>query len=128
MLLRVLGAITLGFSAYLHYDIARGTQLYADGQITLTGLFMAQAVVGALVVLWVLARGDLLAWLAFGAVAAASLAALLLSSVVQIPAIGPFPIIYDPTWYTEKYLAAASAGAACLVALVALLGLRRKVR
>ncbi len=128
MLLRVLGAVTLGYSAYLHFDIARGTELFGAGQITLTGLFMAQAVVGALVVLWVLIRGDLLSWLAFGLVALASLGALVTSTVVQIPAIGPFPLIYDPLWYTEKILAAVSAGAACLVALVALLRLRRPAR
>ncbi|GAA2727569.1 hypothetical protein [Cellulomonas aerilata] len=129
MALRVIGALALGYSAYLHLDIALDRPpLFADGQVTLMGLFIAQAVAAAVVALWVLVRGTLLAWLAFGAVALGSLAALLVSSYVQIPSVGPFPVIFDPQWYSEKYLAAISAGIAALVALVAVLGLLRRSR
>lgn len=125
VVLRVLGAAALGVSAFVHIDIARGLPLFADGGITLMGLFMAQGVVAALAALWVLLRGDTLAWLAVGAVGLASLAALVLSVYVEIPSVGPFPVIYEPIWYTEKYVAAAAAGAAALIALVALASLRR---
>ncbi|WP_298459865.1 hypothetical protein [uncultured Cellulomonas sp.] len=128
-LLRVLGAITLGFSGYLHLRIALDRPpLFGDGEVTLSGLFVAQAVAAAVVVVWVLVRGDVLAWLAFAAVAAGSLVALLLSVVVRIPSIGPLPVIYEPLWYTDKYLAAISAGLAVVVALVALALLRRRAR
>jgi hypothetical protein len=128
MALRVLGAVALGFSAYLHFRIAaERPPLLADGQITLSGLFVAQAVAATLVSLWVLVRGSRLAWLAFGAVALGSLAALVLSVYVQIPSIGPFPLIYEPIWYLDKYLAAGSAALAALVALVALAATRRRV-
>jgi hypothetical protein len=128
-LLRVLGALALGFSAGLHLRIAlERPPLFADGQVTLSGLFVAQAVAAILVVLWVLVRGDQLAWAAFGLVALASLAALVLSVYVEIPSIGPFPVIYEPFWYTDKYLAGASAAVAVVVALIALVTLRRPAR
>jgi hypothetical protein len=82
-------------------------------------------VAAALVVVWVLVRGDRLAWLAFCAVALGSLVALVVSVYVQIPSIGPFPAIYEPLWYLDKYLAAGSAALAGVIALVALLSLRR---
>ena len=125
VVLRVLGTAALAVSAYVHVDIARGLPLFADGQITLMGLFIGQAVVAALVALWVLVRGDRLAWLAVAAVGLGSFAALVLSVYVQIPSIGPFPIIYEPLWYTDKVVAAVAAAAAALVAAVALAGLTR---
>lgn len=126
MALRVVGAIALGCSGYLHLRIAlERPPLFADGLVSLSGLFVAQAVAAAVVVIWVLVRGDLLSWLAFGAVALGSLAALVLSVYVRIPAVGPFPQLYEPIWYADKYLAAAAAAVASVVALVAVLGLRR---
>jgi len=128
-LLGLLGAVTLGYSAYLHARIAvERPPLFADGRVTLSGLFIAQATAATFVVIWVLVRRSVLAWLAFGAVAAGSLGALVLSVYVQVPSIGPFPVIYEPFWYQDKYLAAASAAAAVLVALVALVRLRRLSR
>ena len=125
--LRVIGAIALGYSGYLHLRIAlERPPLFADGQVTLSGIFIAQAVAAAVVVIWVLVRGDLLSWLAFGAVALGSLAALVLSVYVRVPAIGPFPELYEPIWYADKYLAAAAAAVASVVALVAVLSLRRR--
>lgn len=126
-LLRALGALTLGYSGYLHLRIALDRPpLLVDGGVTLMGLFVAQAVAVLVVVVWVLVRAGAVAWLAFAVVAVASLAALLLSVVVRIPAIGPFPEIHEPAWYTDKTLAAASAGAAVAVAVVALAVLRRR--
>jgi len=128
MLLRVIGALALGFSGILHAKMANDAPpLFQDGEVTLSGLFMAQAVAAVLVSLWVLVQGNRLAWLALGVVAAASLAALLLSTWVTIPSIGPLPEIHDPIWYTEKTLAAISAGIATLAAIAALSGSRRAV-
>jgi hypothetical protein len=129
MVLRVIGALALGYSGYLHLRIALDRPpLFADGQVTLSGLFIAQAVAAAVVVLWVLVRGDLVAWLAFGAVAVGSLVALVLSVYVRIPSVGPFPVIYEPVWYLDKNLAAVAAAIATLTALVALVRLRRPAR
>ena len=92
--------------------------------MTLSGIFIAQAVAAAVVVVWVLVRPGLVSWLAFWAVALGSLVALVLSVYVRIPAVGPFPELYEPVWYGDKYLAAAAAAVASLVALVAVLGRR----
>lgn len=118
IVLRVLGAAALAVSGWLHYDLATGP-LVSDGQVTLAGLFIAQAVVAGLVALWVLVRGDRLCWVAVLLVGVASLVALVLSVYVKIPSIGPFPALYEPLWYAEKVVAAVSAGAAAIVALVA---------
>jgi hypothetical protein len=128
IVLRVVGALALGFSAYLHAKIASNdTPLVADGEIRLSGLFVAQAVAAAIVSLWVLLQGSRLAWLAFGAVALGSFVAVVMSTYVTIPSIGPLPEIHDPVWYTDKTLAAITAGIATLVAVVALATSRRTV-
>ena len=119
LLLRVLGAAALGVSAALHVVLAQGP-LVSGGQITLAGLFLAQAVVATLVALAVLLLGSRLAWTAAAVLALGSLAALVLSVYVQLPAVGPFPALYEPAWYGEKVLAAVSAAVAAVVALVAL--------
>jgi uncharacterized YccA/Bax inhibitor family protein len=127
--LRLVGAAALGYSAYLHFRIAADSPpLAADGKVTLSGLFVAQAVAATLVSLWVLVRPNWLAWLAFGAVALGSLAALLISTWVEIPSIGPLPAIHDPVWFADKVLAALAAGVATLVAAVALVTTRRPAR
>jgi hypothetical protein len=124
--LRIIGAVALGFSAYLHFRIASDDPpLFQDGGIRLSGLFVAQAIAATLVSLWVLFQGSRLAWLAFAAVALASLAALVISTYVEIPSIGPLPLIHDPAWYTDKVLAALAAGVASVAALVALATARR---
>lgn len=129
VLLRVVGAASLGYSGYLHLRIALDRPpLVADGQVSLSGLFVAQAVAVALVVVWVLVRGSVLSWLAFGAVALGSAAALVLSVYVRIPPFGPFPEVYEPVWYLDKYLAGAAAVIAGVVALLAVLSLRGRDR
>lgn len=126
LVLRVLGALALGYSAYLHARIASdSTPLAADGEIRLSGLFVAQAVAAALVSLWVLIQGSRLAWMAFAAVAIGSFAAVVLSTYVTLPGIGPLPEIHDPVWYQDKVLATVAAGVASVVALVALATARR---
>jgi len=126
LILRVVGALALGFSAYLHARIASDAPpLFEDGGVTLSGLFVGQAVAATVVSLWVLVQGSRLAWLAFGVVALGSFVAVVMSTYVKIPSIGPLPVIYDPVWYTDKTLAAIAAGVATLVAAVALARSRR---
>lgn len=118
-LLAVLAAAALAVSAYVHADL--GDAPYAaDGQVTLSGLFVAQAAVAAFVALWVLVRPSGLSWLAVLAVGGASLLALVLSVYVRIPSIGPFPVLYEPLWYADKVVAAVATGTAAVVGAVAL--------
>lgn len=118
--LRGVATLALVVSAYIHIDLASGP-LVADGQVTLAGLFIGQAIAAAVAALWVLARGSRLAWLVTGGVGLASLTALVVSVYVLVPSIGPLPAVYEPFWYTEKVLAAASAAVAAVAALAALL-------
>ena len=124
--LRWLTAVALAVSAYLHWDLA-ASPYYADGQVTLSGLFLAQAVVAVVVAVWVAVRAETLAVLAALAVAAASLLALVLSVYVRLPSFGPFPVLYEPVWYGEK-VAAAVAAAVATVTATAALAARRTIR
>jgi len=118
--LRGVAALALAVSSYIHIDLAAGP-MFADGQVTLAGLFIGQAIAAALTALWVLARGSRLSWLATGAVGAASLAALVVTVYVLVPSFGPFPAVYEPFWYPEKVMAALAAAVAAATAVAALL-------
>ena len=117
--LRGLAAVALAVSAWVHVDLANGPLTSAEG-ITLAGLFVGQAVLVALAAVAVLATGSRLVWAGAGLVALASLLALVLSVYVAVPAIGPFPSVYEPLWYGAKVLAAAAAAVAVAAAAVAL--------
>lgn len=117
-------AVPLAVSGYVHYDLAQGP-LAGDGGVTLAGLFVGQAVVAVLVSGWVLLRGDAWSVLVAGAVGLGSLAALVLSTYVSVPAVGPLPAMYEPLWYGRKVAAAVAAALAAAFAAFALLRTRR---
>ena len=118
--LRLLAAVALAVSAYLHVVLASGPWT-SGGRVTLAGLFIAQAAVASLVALWVLLTGSRAAWVATAVVGSVSLVALVLSVYVQVPAVGPFPSMYEPFWYREKVVAAVAAALAAVLAGAALL-------
>ena len=124
LVVRLLTAAGLAVSAYVHLDLS-SSPYYAGGQLTLGALFLGQGVVAAVVALWVLVRPSRAAFAAAGLVAAASLGAVVLSTYVRLPSVGPFPVLYEPFWYAEKVVAAVAAGVAVLGALA---GLARRVR
>lgn len=125
--LRGVAALALTVSALIHIDLAAGP-LAADGQVTVAGLFIGQAVAAVLAALWVLARGSLLAWLATCGIGLASLVALVVSVYFLVPSMGLLPAVYEPFWYTEKVVAAGAAAVAAAAALVALYLQRRRWR
>ena len=114
--LQLLTAPALAASAYLHVALAQGP-LVSAGQITVAGLFVGQAVVAALAAVAVLLRPGRAAWAAAAAVALGTLAAVVLFTYVRLPAVGPFPAVYEPSWYRDKVLAAATAAVAAGAAL-----------
>ena len=120
LVLRGVAALALAVSAYVHVELATGP-LVADGQVTLAGLFIAQAVAAALAAVWVVVRGTRLAWVVTGGVGLASLLALVVTVYVLVPSIGPLPAMYEPFWYPDKVVAAVAAALAAAAALVALL-------
>lgn len=117
--LRAATALALGASAYLHVVLAQGP-LVSAGQVTVAGLFLAQAGAATLSALAVLLRPVRGAWVLALLVGLASLAALVLSTYVQVPAFGPFPSLYEPVWYSDKVFAAVSAAVAVACALAVL--------
>lgn len=127
LLPRIAAAVALAVSAYVHVDLALGRPWVADGQVTLAGLFIGDAVAAAVTGLWVLVQGSRLAWLVAGLVALVSALALLVTTYVQVPAVGPLPSIYDPLWYPDKSVAFAAAAVASVIAAVVLaVGSRRR--
>ena len=117
--LRVLTAGALAVSAYLHVDLAQGYRLIGE-QVTVGDLFLGQAAVAGLAALALLMRPARLTWALAALVGFGSLVALALTVYVAVPAIGPFPRIYEPAWFFEK---TASAMAAALAAAAATAGL-----
>ena len=94
--LRVLAAIALGVSAYVHLHLAHR---YAyPGTISGTTLFRIQGVTAAVVALALLVTGNRWAWAAAAAIGLASFAAVMLYRYVDVGAIGPLPNMYDATW------------------------------
>ncbi len=115
--------VALLVSAWVHVDL--GDPPWSDdGQVTLAGLFVAQAVVAATVALWLLVQPGRAALVAAVLVGLASLGALVVSVYVRIPSIGPLPVLYEPLWYGEKVVAAVAAAVAAAWAAVALLVMR----
>jgi hypothetical protein len=108
--LRLLAAGALVVSAWVHIDLASVYDA-VGGTVTQGALFRAQGIVAALVAAVLLVTGHRLAWLAGLAVAAGSLALVLLYRYVDVPALGPIPSMYEPAWYFRKTLSAiAEAG------------------
>jgi hypothetical protein len=121
---RLLTAAALVVSAYVHLDLS-SSPYYAGGQLTLGALFLGQAVVAVVAALWVLVRPSRPAYAVAAAVAATSFVALVLSTYVRLPALGPFPVLYEPVWYADKAVAATAAAVALLAAVA---GVASRVR
>jgi hypothetical protein len=119
LVLRVLVAVALLVSAYVHVDLA-SAPYYAAGQLTLGALFVLQAVAATCAAAWVLLRGGRTALAVAALVGLGSLLALVLSVYVRLPSFGPFPVLYEPYWYGPKVLAAVTAAAATAGAVAAL--------
>lgn len=114
--LRVAAAAGLLVSAYIHLHLAPGYSLIGE-QITERTLFRVQAVGAVLAALALLARRTRLSWLPAALVSAGSLVALVGSVYLDVPAVGPFPPVYEPIWYAEKVVAVLSVAVALVAAL-----------
>jgi peptidoglycan/LPS O-acetylase OafA/YrhL len=105
--------------AAVHLRLAPGYALIGE-QVTQGDLFRAQALVCGPVAIALL-RPRRPVWFAADAVALASLVAVVLTTYVAVPALGPFPRVFEPVWYGEKVLAAVAAAAGLAAALFGLL-------
>lgn len=119
IVLRMLAAAGLGIDAWVHLDLAASydANAAAISQGALFRIEAAAAAVAALLVL--LVRGRVVALLAF-LVAAAGVAAVVLTAVVDVGAVGPFPDMYEPIWYPQKTFSLVAEAVAALAALLLL--------
>jgi hypothetical protein len=109
--LRVVVAAGLAVDAYVHADLAAS---YADAQ----SLFLVEAGVALGAALLVLAGGRTVTVLFAALVAASALIAVVASRYVDVGPVGPLPDLYEPVWYPEKVVAAASEATALVAALL----------
>jgi hypothetical protein len=115
--LRVLAALALAASAYLHLKLALENGL-GGTPFTLPQLFVGQAA-ACIAAVVMLAVGDReLFWLAALAVGIGSTVPLLASVYFPLPAIGPMPPINEPVWYGEKILSLAVGASVPLLWLI----------
>jgi hypothetical protein len=84
-------------------------------------LFRVEAAVALFAAIFVLLSSRWLAALIAAVVAATAVAALLLSVYWDIGAIGPFPDLYEPIWFTEKIIALVAEAVSALAAIVSVL-------
>jgi membrane associated rhomboid family serine protease len=120
LIVRLLVAAALLVTGGIHLDLADSYDGIGE-RIGVGDLFRAQGGVAALVAAWlVLRRRDRLPLLAAALVALASTAAVVLSVYVRLPALGPFPELYEPVWYRDKAVSAAASALAAALALALL--------
>jgi hypothetical protein len=115
-LTRTVTAADLAVDAYVHLNLAPA-YAEAGGTINESVLFRAEAIVALLAAAAVVITGRRGAYLIALAVGASALAVMLVARYVNVGPIGPFPNLYDPTWYPEKLLAAFAEGTAIAAAL-----------
>ena len=125
--LRVLGAVALAISSYVHLHLAHIYTSLGD-TITQGDLFYAEGAAAAAVALWVLVTGGRWAWVAVGLVAAASFGAVMLYRYVDVGSIGPIPNMYEPSWLPspDKGLSAIAEAVGVVTAAAALLRIRAR--
>jgi hypothetical protein len=120
IVLRLLVVAALATDAVVHFRLAPGYQLANPGGIGQGNLFYLEAAAAILVALYVLVRGSRPAFFAALLVTGSALAAVLLSTYVDLPAIGPIPSMYEPVWFFEKTLSAIAEGFGVVVSIVGL--------
>ncbi|WP_323959239.1 hypothetical protein GC088_11960 [Arthrobacter sp. JZ12] len=116
--LRILVALGLAVDAYVHFVLAPNYQFaYPDG-IGGGNLFRIQAALAVVVAIYVLVRGSKLSFALAALVALSAFAAVVLSTFIQLPQVGPIPAMYEPIWFFEKSVSAVAEGIAGVLAIV----------
>lgn len=116
VLLRVGVAAALAVDAVVHIALAPRMEIAAPGGIGGGLLFQAQAGAAIVVAVVLLVRPSRLTYALAGLVLLSALAAVLLYALVNVPALGPIPSMYDPQWYPLKVFTAVAEAAGLLLA------------
>jgi hypothetical protein len=101
--LRALAVLGLAVDVYVHLKLAPVFDQLGT-QITQGALFRVEAALAAAAGLYLALRDSRRAWLLAGLIAVAGLVAILVTRWVALPALGPLPAMYDPTWSADKVL------------------------
>jgi len=123
VLVRLLGVGCLAVSGVVHAMLASRYQAVGH-QITEGQLFVGQAVSAAGVTGWLLFRDKASAWVLGLIVMVGSLAAVLVTYYVRIPAVGPLPGLFEPLWFPSKVGSAVAEGAFVVLATARLARVR----
>ncbi|MFK5645531.1 hypothetical protein ACI3ET_03295 [Ornithinimicrobium sp. LYQ121] len=121
LVVRVLVVLGLTVDAVVHLRLAPVMDIAAPGGVGGGTLFRLQGGVAAVAAVVLLLTGRRWSYAVAGLVALSALVPALLYHVVDVPAIGPIPSMYDPLWSPEKVV--SIAGEALSVAL-SLVGMR----
>lgn len=105
--LQFLAILGLAIDAAVHLHLAARYDPIGTA-ITQGALFRAEAAAAFVAAALLALRDRRLCWLLAGAVAAAGLAAILVTRYLAVPALGPVPNMHDPVWFPEKALVAAA--------------------
>jgi hypothetical protein len=123
----VLAAAGLAVDAYYHAHLAPQYDL-VNASVSQGTLFRLEAALAALaavlVLVWHRVFVDLFGW----AVAAGGLALLLIYRYYDVGTFGPFPDMYEPVWYQDKYLTVIAQAVAVVATAFLLLTARRRRR
>ncbi len=115
LVLAVLVALGLAYDAYVHLDLAPSYDAI-KATVSQGQLFRVEAVVALIAAVLVLVSDNRVVWLLAGGIGLAGVVAVVLLRYVDVPAIGPFPSMYEPVWFTEKTLSAYAEGAVAVLA------------
>ncbi len=118
----------LAIDAYVHFHVASSYAGVRSSVLSEADLFRAEGAVALVAAIALLMRPRrYTAALAF-LVTAGGTFAVLLYYYVNVGAFGPFPNMYEHTWYTEKTLSAWAEGIAAVAALALLVVLHARTR
>ncbi len=127
--LRTATVAALAVDAIVHLRLAPGFALgYPEG-INGGNLFRLAAAAAVVAAVVVALRGTRAAFLFAAAVLAGAFGALIVSTYVNVPTLGPIPSMYEPVWYRDKTITAVAEGLGALTALLgaAVAGRRSRV-
>lgn len=118
--LRLVVPAALSLNAVVHLQLAPYYQEAIPGGIGQGNLFRIEAAAAILAGLYVLIRGSRPAYATALVVAGGGLVAVLVYRYIDVPALGPFPAMYEPVWFFQKSLSAVAQAAGAALAVVGL--------
>ncbi len=121
LLLQIAIVVALIIDAVVHLRLAANYELAAPGGIGEGTLFRAESVAALAVAVLIVFRGtSRSSYLCSLVVAGSAVAAVVLFTYVDVPAIGPIPSMYEPVWYFEKSLSAVAEGVGAALSAAAI--------